>query len=104
MNGNPLKEATIVSLGLTELNTAFSTELIQNIRFFPSMVWPVQCVHFSEKDCTVNKEMPTTFAYYECEILYAEMKMKDIITIRPDLVLALGTLGSGLEWTITSFS
>lgn len=60
MNRIPLKETTIISLGLTGLNTAFSTELTQNIRFFPSMAWPVQCGHFNEKDCSTNRQISTT--------------------------------------------
>lgn len=46
MNRIPLKEATIVSLGLTGLNKAFSTELTQNIRFsqhgMTNAAWPFQ--------------------------------------------------------------
>lgn len=42
MNRIPLKEITIISLGVTGLNTAFSTQLTQNItRLFPA--WYHQC-------------------------------------------------------------
>lgn len=42
MNRTPPKEVIIISLGLTGLNTAFSTELTQNItRLVPA--WYDQC-------------------------------------------------------------
>lgn len=42
MNRTPLKEVTTISLGLTGLNTVFSTELTQNItRLVPA--WYDQC-------------------------------------------------------------